>query len=185
MKCGGSSLRDMVELAVSIENGTYQQWKTPVFIVVSLALVAMLFGVVFFLYVQYKHHKSALRNEYIIPYEDLIASNTRSSPSLITITSEIDPVANRDEDDAPEWTSKGFHALKVKKTATEPVMLTQLCQHLRPPLRWATKVTLIAFQEKISNDHVTKFLGLTRHKEKWHAVFQYPTKGMYYLATLS
>lgn len=173
LKCRGKRVKDMVDRDVSIENGTFEQWKTPVFIVVSFLIVIIILLVCFFSYLKFNKYKNVLTQKYCLNLDAMAAFASKSSMSMASTMTD----ASRMDHDSDDLTSPGFPPENIIVTFGGSVILGRMCSHIQPPLKWRTKATFVHYQE-MNSHHVMKFLGVADRDNKWHYVFQYPTRGV-------
>ncbi|OQV22806.1 GPI ethanolamine phosphate transferase 1 [Hypsibius exemplaris] len=159
MMCQGFRVKDLVAVATSIEDGSYDAWKLPVTIVCVLIGAALLMLLAFFLYIKYTQNRSALRNTFIIPL-NVIETVTKSAGSLPTMSVTSSNPSKTQTHDTMEWTT-GAGAGVVKANT----------------MQWSTKVMLVRLKDKLSHGNLLRMVGVAYHDAKWKLITACPTKG--------
>ena len=176
MKCHGLSVPDMVAVATSIENGSYDAWKLPVIIVCALLGAALVMLAAFLLYVKYTQNRSALRNTFVIPL-NVIETVTKSAGSLPTMSMTSSNPSKTITHDTMEWVASAGAGM-VKVTSGEQFLVRKLCGHLLPEtMQWSAKVALVRLKEKTSHPNVMKLVGISLHDNQWKLINPCPSKG--------
>ena len=179
MQCQGVSVKDLVAIATSIENGSNDAWRSPVIIVCALLGAALVMLVAFFLYVKYTQNRSARRSTFVIEL-DVLETAVKSVGPLPTVSvSSMNSSKNSKTGtyDTVEWVAgAGLEWLKV--TSGEQFLARKLCVHLLPEtMQWAAKVTLVKMKEKISHPNLMKLMGFSLHDNQWKLINSCPSKG--------
>ncbi|OQV23666.1 Guanylate cyclase 2G [Hypsibius exemplaris] len=177
MRCQGQLVQDLVAVAISIEDGSYDAWKLPVIIVCALIGVALVMLTTFFIYVKYTQNRSAIRNTFIIALNPIEPVTAKSTGSLPTMSIASTNPSKAQTHDTIEWaTGTGSGVVKVQ--SGEQFLVRTICSHLIPDtMQWSAKIMLVKLKEKISHANILKLIGVSLHDEKWKMVTNCPGKG--------
>ncbi|OQV23665.1 putative Retinal guanylyl cyclase 2 [Hypsibius exemplaris] len=179
MRCAGASVKELVAVEISKEDGSYDAWKMPVTIVCLLigAIFCMLFA--FLIYVKYTQNRSALRNTFVIGL-NVVEKAVKSVGSLHTVASANSSKNNNSKTqthDTMDWAT-GTDMDVVKVVGGEQFLVRTMCVHLLPDtMLWPTKVTVVRMKEKLTHANVMKLMGVSFHDGKWKLVTNCPNKG--------
>jgi hypothetical protein len=178
MECRGSKVSQLLEVAIAVEDGSYDAWKLPVTVVGALLAATFVMTLVFLGFIKYLENRTVLRNGFIIDSLGADQSTTQSVASMkaLSVTS-----TDFSCDDTVELTARQL-ALdeSVVRHSSEYLIVRKLCQHFRMDLlNWSTKVLLVRLKDKIAHTNLVKFVGITFHEELWKVVNPIQAKGDY------
>lgn len=171
-------MKDLVELAISIEDGTHDAWKLPVIVTLAILGIIITGLAAVFYYAKYQQNKGALRNTFIIPSVTL-EGGLKSTTSMRTLSTGS--AASSAVSKSIIWYSPRFDSVVVKQGLGDNLLLTGLCPHLFPnSLRWPCRVAMIKTRDLVGHPSVMRFLGLCLYEEQWKIVCSYPSKGEFF-----
>ena len=174
MECSGRKLRELAEEAIAIENGTVGLWRLPVAVTVVLIGVIGLCLAGAYYYTKYQLNKSALRNTFILFYDNV----SPMSKSMVSVKSSFKSSNTPLSITGMEMDIPGLDHEVVQQGFEDPVMMTPMCAHFVPEaLQWKTRVLLVKMRDNFSHMNVTRFYGLTIYKERWNFVEDHAKKG--------
>jgi hypothetical protein len=175
MECKGEKLDAMVELAISIENGSHDAWKVPVAIVFALIGVICFMSLGSYAYFTYTKHKHVLTNTFIIHLEtphELQSGHKASSHS-------INSTGQRSAAETVDTLADYPHGLSVLRLAGGEICLLQaLCPHLSgETLLWKSRILLVQMRDQMTHINILKFMGISFRDSVWTLVTACPSKG--------